>query len=98
MNNSLVFCARAKRIFPLRGRAQNYFSLFPVEMEGLPKGHREKLLGTFCKALWSKDKIFTRRHKKWALQKPSCTYYVMTNLNKVEHLVGSLKVAEWFRK
>ena len=61
-------------------------------MEGLPEGHSEKLFGTFCKVLWSKGKTFTRRHKKWALQKPSCIYHVMAILNKVEHLVGSLKL------
>ena len=55
--------------FLLRGRAQNYFSSFPVEMEGLPEGHREKISGTFCKAPWSKGKIFTRRHNKMGVTK-----------------------------
>ena len=74
------------------------FSSFPVEMEGLPEGHKEKVFGTFFKALWSKSRYSPVDTTKWTLQKPSCTYHVMANLNKVEHLVGSLKVVGWFRK
>ena len=43
MNNSLVFVHVQNECFPPRGRARNYFLSFPVEMEGLPEGHKEKV-------------------------------------------------------
>ena len=96
-NNSLVFCARAKRMFSTTWACSKLFPIYGPDhslskWRAFQKDIGEKLFGTFCKALWSKGKIFTCRHKKWILQKPSYTYHVMANLNKVEHLVGSLKV------